>query len=101
MSQQITWTHVDKYVREMHDHRGMLETGMTDAEVTLSYIKFIERQLQKAEDALIRKDDDIQRTRVELEAVKTRAMQPGKTKQRLAALEIAVQELRLHTGLHE
>jgi hypothetical protein len=44
MSEQITWTHVDKLVRKMHDERGMLQSGMNDAEVTYTMLKFLDRQ---------------------------------------------------------
>lgn len=101
MSQKITWTHVDRYVREMHDHRGMLETGMSDAEVTLSYIKFIERQLRKNEETLQIRSEALDAKCHELRAIAAQCQPVGKTKQRLAKLEAAVQELRLHTGLHE
>lgn len=99
MSEKITWTHVDRYVRDAHDKRGMLPMGPTDADCALSYIKWLERTLDKAEQTNHRQDLELCRTRVELEDVKGRAQKvPGKMKQRLAALELAVEQLVEHSA---
>jgi hypothetical protein len=99
MSEKITWTHVDRYVRDAHDSRGMLPMGTTDADCTLSYIKWLERTLARAEQTVMNRDNEIRRTFAELEDVKGRVQKvPGKTKQRLAALELAVGQLVEHSA---
>lgn len=91
MSEQITWTHVDKLVRDMHDERGMLPVGMSDAEVAHAFIKWLDRRngdlIRQAEQMDERCD------RLEVELMKLRNAPKSKTKQRLANLEGKVQEI--------
>lgn len=99
MSEQITWTHVDKLVRKMLDERGMLARAMNDAEVTYDLIKFLERSLHQSEicadsrGALMASlKRELDSTRQQLaEALTTK---PSKTKKRLDALEKAVRDLQ-------
>lgn len=97
MSEQITWTHVDKLVRKMHDNREMLPTGLTDAEVAYSFIKFLERSLQQSEicaesrgASMASLKRELDTTRGQLDVALTK---PSKTKQRLAKLEEQVAKL--------
>jgi hypothetical protein len=85
MSEQITWTHVDKLVRKMHDDKGMLPVGATDAEVTHAFIKWLSGRFNSVENErdVCRLNLEQMRQRViELESRKV-----GKTKQRLKDLE--------------
>ncbi|MNL44556.1 hypothetical protein D3C87_1671390 [compost metagenome] len=91
MSEQITWTHVDKLVRDMHDEKGMLPVGLTDPEVAYSFLKWIDRtsaDIQRDAATLLAHCDQL-----EVELMKLRNAPKSKTKQRLAALESAVAEL--------
>jgi hypothetical protein len=99
MSEQITWTHVDRYVRDAHDKRGMLPMGPTDADCTLSYIKWLERMLDTQSTNGDRTVEELRRTRVELERVKANSRPLKKSKQRIADLEENVEILRRHLGL--
>jgi hypothetical protein len=92
MSEQITWTHVDKLVRKMHDEYGMLPLGATDAEVAHAFIKWLERENGK----LSQNDTMLERrcAQLEVELMKLRNAPKSKTKQRLSALETAVEELQ-------
>lgn len=97
MSEQITWTHVDKLVRDMHDEKGMLPIGLTDAEVAYSFLKWIDRtsaDIQRDAATLL---DHCER--LEVEVHKLRNAPKSKTKKRLELLEVAVAELRQHTGM--
>jgi hypothetical protein len=91
MSEQITWTHVDKLVRKMHDEKGMLPVGLTDAEVAHAFIKWLDRR----NGDLIRQTEQMDERcdQLEVELMKLRNAPKSKTKQRLAALESAVAEL--------
>lgn len=93
----ITWTHVDKLVRDMHDERGMLPTGATDAEVAHAFIKWQEKQREHVLRRLEESDREIVQLRYQLDATKVKPVR--KTKQRLALLESTVAELRQHVGL--
>lgn len=93
----ITWTHVDKLVRDMHDERGMLPTGATDAEVAHAFIKWQEKQREAVLSRLEERDREIVQLRYQLDAMKVKPVR--KTKQRLALLESTVAELRQHVGL--
>lgn len=99
MSEKITWTHVDRYVRDAHDKRGMLPMDPTDAGCTLSYIKWLERTLEKADRDSQQKHTELRRTRVELESVKANSRPVKKSKQRIADLEENVEIIRRHLGL--
>jgi len=95
MSEQITWTHVDKLVRKMHDERGMLPIGLTDAGVTHDFIKWQERNRDILLAKLEQRDRDIVQLHNQLSALEEKARTPkSKTKQRLSALEAAVEELQ-------
>lgn len=97
MSEQITWTHVDKLVRKMLDDRMQMACGTTDAEVTYNMIKFLERSLSQAElcaQSLGATNSALQRQLKEAQ----QAPKLGKTKQRLAKLEAAVAELQKQPG---
>lgn len=99
MSEQITWTHVDKLVREQLERRQMIGTGATDAEVAYEFVKFLCRAETRLTETVRVRTDMLEASRGEL---KTLLGQPkSKTKQRLAVLEAAVAELRQHTGLTE
>lgn len=91
MSEQITWTHVDKLVREMHDERGMLPVGLSDAEVAYAFIKWMNRRNAD----LIRETErmDERCDRLEVELLELRNAPKSKTKQRLATLECQVARL--------
>ena len=91
MSEQITWTHVDKLVRKMHDDKGMLPIGLTDAEVAHAFIKWLDRR----NGDLIRQTEQMDERcdRLEVELMKLRNAPKSKTKQRLAKLEEQVQEI--------
>ncbi|MNP72814.1 hypothetical protein D3C76_1694380 [compost metagenome] len=75
----------------MHDEKGMLPIGMTDAEVAHAFIKWLDRRNED----LIRQTErmDERCDRLEVELMKLRNAPKSKTKQRLAALEAAVAEL--------
>ncbi|MNP45013.1 hypothetical protein D3C76_1389030 [compost metagenome] len=92
MSEQITWTHVDKLVRKMHDEKGMLPIGLTDAEVAHAFIGWLERR--NANLILDAQQMDERCDRLEVELMKLRNAPKSKTKQRLEALEKAVEELQ-------
>lgn len=96
MSEQITWTHVDRYVRDAHDNRGMLPIGPTDAGCALAYIKWLERTLEHTEKAM--EQVGIRCDRAEAEIVRIKAA-PKKSKQRIADLEENVKIIRRHLGL--
>lgn len=96
MSEKITWTHVDRYVRDAHDKRGMLPMGPTDADCTLAYIKWLERMLDTKEK--ICEQLSVQAHRAEAEIVRIKAA-PKKNKQRIADLEQSVESIRRHLGL--
>lgn len=96
MSEQITWTYVDRYVRDAHDKRGMLPMGPTDADCTLSYIKWLERTLETQERATIAASTRCDRLVGELAELK-RPLK--KSKQRIADLEENVEIIRRHLGL--
>lgn len=99
MSEKITWTHVDRYVRDAHDKRGMLPMGPTDADCALAYIKWLERTLEtQCRDGDITVEE-LRRTRVELESVKASSRPLKKSKQRIADLEENVEIIRRHLGL--
>lgn len=94
MSEKITWTHVDRYVRDAHDKRGMLPMGPTDADCTLSYIKCLERTLAQKEQTVAIRTELLETTRRQLSDAKAaKPKEQGKTKQRLTALELAVSQL--------
>lgn len=98
MSEKITWTHVDAHVRRALDDRGTLAFGSTDAEVTMGYIAFLERSLKTQAINGDRTVEELRRTRIELEDVKAKVKPIKKTKQRLAALELAVGQLVEHSA---
>ncbi|MBP3864204.1 MAG: hypothetical protein J6F32_06950 [Pseudomonas sp.] len=97
----ITWTDVDKLVRKMHEDRGMLPCGSTDAEVAHAYLKYLQRSYRLLE---VQKEQvknrlaaaTAQKEKLEQELLDRK---PNKTKQRLAVLESTVAELRQHVGL--
>lgn len=91
MSEQITWTHVDKLVRKMHDERGMLPIGLTDAEVAHSFIGWLDRR--NANLILDAQRMDERCDRLEVELLKLRTAPKSKTKQRLANLEGQIKEI--------
>lgn len=91
MSEKITWTHVDAHVRRALDDRGTLAFGNTDAEVAMGYITYLERTLRTKEKTVEVRTELLEATRKELSEVKDKPA--GKTKQRLAALELAVGQL--------
>jgi hypothetical protein len=91
MSEQITWTHVDKLVRKMHDERGMLQSGMNDAEVTYTMIKFLDRQTRTFSQS--NEELEARCERLEVEVHKLRNAPKSKTKQRLEKLECQVSRL--------
>jgi hypothetical protein len=94
MSEQITWTHVDKLVRKMHDERGMLQSGMNDAEVTYTMIKFLDRQTRTFSQSNEELEARCGALEVQLMRAKEAQVLPkGKTKQRLAILEERVGQL--------
>lgn len=84
----ITWTHVDKLVRDMHDERGMLPTGATDAEVAHAFIKWQEKQREHVLRRLEESDREIVQLRYQLDATKVKPVR--KTKQRLSVLEAKI-----------
>jgi hypothetical protein len=92
MSEQITWTHVDKLVRKMLDDRGQLACGGNDAEVALVFIKFLGRSLNQAEISVDSRGATIASLQRQLK--EAQAVRPGKTKKRIDALEKAVRELQ-------
>lgn len=96
MSEKITWTHVDAHVRRALDDRGTLAFGNTDAEVTMGYIAFLERTLRTKEKTVEVRTELLEATRKELAEVKGKPLK--KTKQRLAALELAVGQLVEHSA---
>lgn len=99
MSEQITWTHVDKLVRKMHDEKGMLPIGMTDAEVAHAFIKWLDRR----NGDLIRQTEQMDERcdRLEVELQKLRAAPKSKTKKRLEALEEQVKDLQFRLGYQQ
>ena len=92
MSEKITWTHVDRYVRDAHDKRGMLPMGPTDADCTLSYITLV----QKEQTVAVR-TELLETTRRQLAEAKARPVK--KSKQRIADLEENVEIISRHLGL--
>lgn len=99
MSEKITWTHVDRYVREAVTRAGIIYLGSTDAEVALSYISYLERSLEVQGRNGDRTVEELRRTRDELADMKAKCQSVSKTKKRLAALEAKVEELVAWTGL--
>lgn len=98
MSEQITWTHVDKLVRQMLDDRMQMPCGKTDAEVAYDFIKFLGRQVNSLDGDLETKDANLLRLRAQLETTQrqlseARSEPKGKTKARLAKLETQVSRL--------
>ncbi|MNC10422.1 hypothetical protein D3C87_1102620 [compost metagenome] len=99
MSEQITWTHVDKLVRKMHDEEGLLPVGNTDAEIAYNFVKFLmnvrtkaEQDYRRASERYYSREGELMRLEQQLKA--EREKPAGKTKQRLAKLEAAVVELQ-------
>lgn len=99
MSEKITWTHVDKRVREICEERGILPIGDSDAEVAHSLIKFLNGRLRSVENSLTICQDSYARACDSLQQEITKGVSSGKTKKRLAALEAKVEELVAWTGL--
>lgn len=97
MSEQITWTHVDRYVRDAHDKRGVRPMGPTDADCTLDYIKWLERTLAQKERTVAVRTELLATTRRQLAEAKSRPLK--KSKQRIADLEENVEIIRRHLGL--
>lgn len=97
MSEKITWTHVDRYVRDAHDKRGMLPFGPTDADCTLAYIKWLERTLAQKEQTVAVRTELLENTRKQLAEAKSAPLK--KSKQRIADLEENVEFIRRHLGL--
>lgn len=97
MPNKITWTHVDRVSRQILENRGMLAVGATDAEVTCSLIAYLERSLTLKEEAFQGRMSEIDRLRHQVEQL-SRVVPKSKTRQRLAALEEAVAELRHRLG---
>lgn len=93
MAEQITWTHVDKMVRKMHDERGMLPIGLTDAEVTYNLIKYLQRNARILAVQKAQVETELVRTETRLRAVQDNPIKKSKTKQRLAKLEKEVERL--------
>lgn len=97
MSEQITWTHVDKLVRQMLDDRMQMPCGKTDAEVAYDFIKFLGRQVNSLDGDLETKVANLLRLRAQLETTQqqlARTTKPGKTKTRLAKLEEQMADLQ-------
>lgn len=94
MSEQITWTHVDKLVRKMHDERGMLPIGLTDAEVVHTFISWLQRENEMLRSAGASLESKLAWTETSLRAAQNRPVKKSKTKERLAKLEAAVAELQ-------
>lgn len=94
MSEQITWTHVDKLVRKMHDDRGMLPLGLTDAEVAHAFIGWLQRENETLRAAGASLESKLAWTETSLRAAQNRPVKKSKTKERLAKLEAAVAELQ-------
>lgn len=91
MSEQITWTHVDKLVRQQLERRGMIGTGSTDAEVAYEFLKFLCRAETRLTETVRVRTECLEKSREDLKAV---LEQPkSKTKQRLATLECQVARL--------
>jgi polyhydroxyalkanoate synthesis regulator phasin len=97
MTNVITWTHVDKAVREMLDKRGMLQTGNSDAEVAYEFINFLTRQESKLNETIRARTELLESTRRQLKAAQDQPL--SKTKRRLHNLEAQVTELYDHLGL--
>lgn len=97
MTQIITWTHVDRLVRDMYDERGMLPVGATDAEVAHAFIKWQEKQRGIVLRDLEERDREIVQLRYQLEAMKAKPLR--KTKERLAEIEENIDFIRRHLGL--
>lgn len=90
----ITWTHVDKLVRDMHDTEGLLPVGNTDAEITYNFIKFLanvrtkaEREYSSMRASLLVKDEQL------MIAEQNRRAKSPKTKERVTTLEKEVERL--------
>lgn len=94
MSEQITWMHVDKLVRKMHDERGMLPVGLTDAEVAHAFIGWLARENETLGSAGASLESKLARTETSSREAQNRPVKKSKTKERLAALEKAVAKLQ-------
>lgn len=99
MVNTITWTHVDKLVRDLHDKEGLLPSGNTDAEITYNFIKFLmnvrtkaEQHYSRASDRYFSREGEIMRLEHQLKAEQAKPL--GKTKQRLKELEEEVARIR-------
>jgi hypothetical protein len=99
MSEQITWTHVDKLVRKMHDEDGLLPVGNTDAEIAYNFVKFLmnvrtkaEKDYRRASERYYAREGELMRLEQHLK--EEREKPKSKTKQRLAKLEATVAELQ-------
>lgn len=97
MSEKITWRHVDRHVRDAHDSRGMLPMGPTDADCTLSYIKWLERTLERAEIRNVAGEEAFAAQLLEIKEL--REKRAKKSKQRIEDLEENVEIIRRHLGL--
>lgn len=93
MSEQITWTHVDKRVRKMHDDRGMLPIGNTDAEVAHAFLGWLQRENETLRSAGASLETKLAWTETSLRAAQNRPIKKAKTKERLAKLEKEVRRL--------
>ena len=99
MAEQITWTHVDKLVRQLHSEAGLMRVGTTDAEVAYNFVKFLSSARTKAENTALKLSEylmESERRARNLDHRLSLAQQEtakGKTKQRLAILEEQVAKL--------
>lgn len=106
MSEQITWTHVDKLVRKMLEDRVQMACGNTDAEVAYDFIKFLGRNLNQAEICAESRGASMASLKRELESTRQQLSEaltakPSKTKQRLSALEEQVKDLQFRLGYQQ
>lgn len=91
---KITWTNVDAVSRKILEDRGILPSGATDAEVALSLIGFLDRSLRASDENRFQLQASVDRLGRQLAA----QCSPGKTKDRVSALEVALAELKDRIG---
>lgn len=94
MTTKITWTHVDQHVRQQCEHAGMLQLGVTDAEIAYNYLKYVESKADLFQREGEKMEAERDRLKIQVRALEAKPVKVGKTKQRLAALEKAVTELQ-------
>lgn len=97
MSEKITWTHVDRHVRQALERSGTIQFGETDAEVAMGYIAFLERSYTTLQHNHLTLAEKLDRAEEKVRFAHEGPLK--KTKQRLADIEENLDFIRRHLGL--